>query len=99
MVCKHLVKESADTNPSFFPQYVTTRRRHDYPLIWFGGASTNIDPANNPWTENSLDEDTPMNEDDSNIELNFQARNELIESRKAELVEDEKMFKSLLEVV
>jgi hypothetical protein len=100
MVCKHLVKESTDTNPSFFPQYAMTRRRHDYPLIWFGEARANIDPANNPWTEeNSLGEDTPMDEGDSNIGLNFQARNELIESRKAELVEDEKMFKSLLEIV
>lgn len=40
-----------------------------------------------------------MDKGDSNIVLNFQARNELIESRKAELVEDEKMFKSLLEIV
>jgi len=49
-------------------------------------------------TENLLDEGSPMNED-NNMELDLYARNELIESRKAELEEDKKTFKSLLEIV
>ena len=102
MVCKHLVREYTDTNLSFFPQYATTRQRHDHPFIWFSEACTSIDLANNPWsetTENPLDEESQIDEDSSDVDLGFRARNELIESRKAELAEDERMFKSLLEIV
>jgi hypothetical protein len=102
LVCKHLVKECIDRNPTFFPQYAITKRRHDYPLIWFGEACASIDPTNNPWTEemteNPLDEERQMNED-SDMELSIYARNEQIESRKDELEEDKKMFNSLLEIV
>ena len=82
-------------------QRTITKRRHDYPLIWFGEVCTSIDPASNPWTdiENPLYEESPVAEDGSNMDLSFQARNELIETRKAELAEDERMFKLLLEIV
>ena len=80
-VCKHLVKKYTDGNPTFFPQYAMTKRRHDYPLICFGEAHTSIDLTNNPWTEaleNSLDGlESPVNEDGT-IELGLHARNELI---------------------
>ena len=79
-----------------------TRRRHDYPLVCFGEARLLIDPRNRPWTgtiENLLDEtDSPVNED-SSIESNIQAHNELIESRVTELAEDKKTFESLLKIV
>src|SRR5437879_2680466 len=79
-----------------------TRRRHDYPLVCFGEARLRIDPRNRPWTgtiENLLDEtDSPVNED-SSIESNIQAHNELIESRVTELAEDKKTFESLLKIV
>jgi len=42
--------------------------------------------------------DSPVNEE-GGIELGIHACNELIESRKIELEEDKKMFKSLLEIV
>ena len=66
-------------------------QQQDYPFIWFGETRTSIDLTNNPWSEtieNSLDE-----EDSSDMNLSFQARNELIESRKVDLAEDEIMFK------
>jgi hypothetical protein len=100
-VCKHLVKKYTNENPTFFPQYTVTKRRHDYPLICFDEAHTSIDLTNNPWTEaieNSMDEsDSPVNEDGI-INLSLHARNELIESRKSELEEDKKIFESLLEI-
>jgi len=95
MVCKHLVKEC-----SFFPQYATTRQRHDYPFILFGKVHASIDPANNPWTEMTeipTDEESPRGND--SMDLDPQTRNELIESMRAELAEDERMFNSLLEIV
>src|SRR6185369_3211637 len=94
MVCKHLVKEC-----TFFPQYAT-RRRHDYPFILFGEARASIDPANNPWTEMTeipTDEESPRGND--SMDLDPQTRNELIESMRAELAEDERMFNSLLEII
>ncbi|CAG8457549.1 7642_t:CDS:1 [Cetraspora pellucida] len=80
-----------------------TRRRHDYPLIWFGEITTNINPKNNPWIESvktSLDElENIIDKNDRSMELGFNNRNELIESRKIELAENKKIFESLLNIV
>ena len=102
LVCKHIVKACRDRNPSFFPQYATTWRRHDYPLIWFGEARANIDPVNNPWNEMNeipIDESEISMSIDRNIETSLHNRNQLIESRKVELTEDKKKFESLLKIV
>ena len=48
-------------------------------------------------TEIPTDEESPRGND--SMDLDPQTRNELIESRRAELAEDERMFKSLLEIV
>ncbi|CAG8627787.1 10583_t:CDS:2, partial [Cetraspora pellucida] len=97
------IYQCKDKDPEFFPQYATTTRRHDYPFIYFGKASTSINPANHPWikiNKNFLNElENLTDKYNCSIELDFDDRNELIESRKIELVEDKKMFESLLNIV
>ncbi|CAG8474476.1 11323_t:CDS:2 [Cetraspora pellucida] len=76
MSCKHLVKNYTIVYPNSFPQFKTTRRRHDYPFIYFGKEKIpNINPINNLWnneiSENFLDQPKHI-ENDINIELTIQ---------------------------
>lgn len=101
LLCKHLVKRYTAETPNFFPQFVLTKRRHDYPLICFERENVpRIEPVNSPWNnlvEDSFDESE--NELENNAELSLRDRNEVIELRKAEVEEDKKTFKAFLEIV
>jgi len=101
LLCKHLVKRYTAETPNFFPQFVLTKRRHDYPLICFERENVpRIEPVNSPWN-NLVDDsfDESENELENNDELSLRDRNEVIELRKAEVEEDKKTFKAFLEIV
>lgn len=102
LLCKHLAQRYAVEHPNFFPQFLLTKRRHDYPLICFGRENVScIETANSPWNnfidDSFVESANEVGEDDE--ELSLHDRYELIDLRKAEVEEDKKTFESLLDIV
>ena len=101
LVCKHLIQTYAASNPAI-PQYKTTIRRHDYPFIYFGEDNPpRIHSINTPWNhiqQSSSNEPETIPELSGESESSgssVHARFDTIESRKAVLATDKKIFESL----
>src|SRR6185312_203933 len=105
MLCKHLIKEYTVTNQLFFPRFLATSRRHDYPFITFGEINNpRINAINNPWNnvlQNKALETKSVSKSSStqNTSVLVTNRYEIIENRKDELNSDLKMFEMLVKIV
>jgi hypothetical protein len=103
LVCKHLIQTYTINHPNFFPRFMSTIRRHDYPFIYFGRENpSSIHLSNSPWNNtqpDSLDESETIPEMSEESEPSTRARFDIIERRKAELALDKRIFERLASIV
>ncbi|CAG8617147.1 7776_t:CDS:2 [Gigaspora margarita] len=115
LTCKHLVQKYSTENPFFFPKFCFTMHHYDYLFIAFRKVNLPIiNLNNNPWN-NVLQNNILQNDALQNNGLESRTDSEassshstaaliskyyaVIESRKAELASDLKIFEMLIKII